>query len=277
MSAAAPTPSTDLLAELERTAVDLARLAAAEIASALGRTMAVRYKGAQPDEAAPRDPVSEVDHRVEELVRARLAEDRPQDDIVGEEFEAHQGESREIAWVLDPIDGTANFVNGFPLFAASIGVLHRGAPVAGAVWCSASHALRAGVYHAHLGGRLRFDHEPLEVRRNLHVRRHLAGDPQGFEHEGLPWDARKTGSAAVECAFVAAGLLRAARFERPNVWDIGGGIALLHAAGAEVRTRNPDGWDRFTSFGAPDELRRWRQPLVIGDVEAVELICHAFA
>ena len=46
----------------------------------------------------------------------------------------------------------ANFVNGFPLFAASIGVLHQGRPLVGAVWCSTSHALRAGVYHARAGG-----------------------------------------------------------------------------------------------------------------------------
>jgi myo-inositol-1(or 4)-monophosphatase len=257
------------MAELERTAVDLARLAATEIASALGRTLAVRYKGAEADAPAPRDPVSEVDQRVEELVRARLAREYPDHDVVGEEFEAHRGTSRAFAWVLDPIDGTTNFVNGFPLFAASIGILHHGRPVVGAVWCATSHALRAGVYHAHQGGRLRFDDEPIEIRRNLAVRRHLAGDPQGFEHEALPWDTRKTGSAAIECAFVAAGLLRVARFERPNVWDVGGGIALVQAAGGEVRTHEPgQSWQPFTGFGDPDGLRQWRQPLALGDAQA---------
>jgi myo-inositol-1(or 4)-monophosphatase len=261
----------ELLAELERTAVDLARLAATEITSALGRTLAVRYKGSQADEAAPRDPVSEVDQHVEELVRARLAREFPDHDIVGEEFEAHRGRMPDFAWVLDPIDGTTNFVNGFPLFAASIGVLHHGRPVVGALWCSTSHALRAGVYHAHLGGRLRFDDEPIELRRNLAVRRHLAGDPRGLEQAGLPWDMRKTGSAAVECAFVAAGLLRLARFERPNVWDVGGGIVLVQAVGREVRTLESGTWQPFAGFGDPDQLRTWRQPLLLGDPEAVDL------
>lgn len=271
-----PLPPSDHLAELERTAVDLARLAATEITSALGRTLAVRYKGAGADEPAPRDPVSEVDQRVEELVRARLAREFPDHDIVGEEFEAHRGDSGEFTWVLDPIDGTTNFVNGYPMFAASIGVLHLGRPVVGALWCSTSHALRSGVYHAHAGGRLRFDDEPLEVHRNLAVRRRLAGDPVGREHESLPWDARKTGSAAIECAFVAAGLLRFARFERPNVWDVGGGVALVQAGGGEARVQGQAGWEPFASFGEAEELRTWRKPLIVGDPDAVERFCQAF-
>lgn len=263
----------DRLAALERTAVELARLAAVEITGAFGRAVAVGYKGAGADEAAPRDPVSEVDRRVEELVRARLAAEFPDHDVVGEELAPHRGAGGEFAWVIDPIDGTTNFVNGFPLFAAAVGVLHRGRPVVGATWCSTGHALRPGVYHARAGGPLGFEGEPLEIRRNLQVKRRLAGDPVGREHERWPWDARKLGSAAVECAFVAAGLLRAARFERPNVWDVAGGIALVEAAGGAVATRGADGaWRAFQSFGGPDELQGWRQPLAIGDAEAVELI-----
>lgn len=268
---APPLPPAELLAEIERTAVELAQLAAAEITTALGRTLAVRYKGA--DESL-RDPVSEVDQRVEELVRARLAERFPDHDIVGEELEEHHGTSRDVVWVLDPIDGTANFVNGFPLFAASIGVLHHGRPVVGALWCSTSHALRPGVYHARAGGAFCFEQEPIAVRRNVAVRRHLAGDPVGQEHPGLPWDARKTGSAALECAFVAAGLLRATRFERPNVWDVGGGLALVEAAGGAVRVLGPEGWQPFSGFGSAEELRVWRRPLILGEPEAVELACR---
>jgi myo-inositol-1(or 4)-monophosphatase len=275
-----PVLSEDTLSALERMAVELARLSAAEIATALGRTLAVRYKGADPDEVAPRDPVSEVDHKVEVLVRARLAERFPEHDIIGEEIDERHGRGHDIAWVIDPIDGTANFVNGFPLFAASIGVLHRGRPVAGAVWCSTSHALRAGIYHGRPGGALRFEDEPLEIRRNLAVRRHLAGEPEATADAGLPWDVRKTGSAAIECAFVAAGFLRVARFERPNVWDVGGGIALVRAAGGEARTRGARGWEPLERFGTGPEgetqdLQTWRQPVIIGDPDAVERLCRA--
>jgi myo-inositol-1(or 4)-monophosphatase len=270
----AAAPSDAALSEIEETALELARLAGAEIQSALGRTLAVRYKKSDGGTTAFRDPVSEVDHAVEALIRARLAERFPGHAIVGEEVDAEPRPEHDFLWALDPVDGTANFVNGFPLFAASLGVLHQGRPLVGALWCSTSHALRAGVYHARAGGRLRFEGEPLALEPNRAVRRHLAGEPWTSPGGALPWDTRKTGSAAIECAFVAAGLLRVARFGRPHVWDVAGGVALVRAAGGEVRTRTPHGWVRLERFEAADSpLRQWRQPVILGEPEAVETLC----
>lgn len=268
-----------LLAELEATAVELARLAGAEIQNTLGRVLAVEYKGLAAEAEALRDPVSEVDRNVETLIRARLGERFPDHDILGEESEERPGRESDFVWAVDPVDGTTNFVNGFPLFAASIGVLHRHQPVAGALWCSASHALRAGVYHACRNGPLHFDGETIAHVGNPAVRRWLAGEPEATAAEGLPWDVRKTGSAAIECAFVAAGLLRVARFERPNVWDVAGGLALVRATGGVVLQRDENGWSEFERFAAVihsdqpfADLRHWRRPLIIGARDAAALL-----
>jgi myo-inositol-1(or 4)-monophosphatase len=277
-------PEDETLREIEKTAVDLARLAGGEIVSALGRTLAVKYKGLGEvpggGEAAFRDPVSEVDHDVEALIRTVLAERFPEHGVLGEEFEEHRGADPDFVWAVDPVDGTANFVNGFPLFAASIGVLHRGRPVAGAVWCSATHALRPGIYHARIGGPLRFDEEKLDRHANPAVRRRLAGMPRLDPVAEQPWDSRKTGSAAIECAFVAAGLLAVARFERPNVWDVAGGLALVQAAGCEVRVADGSRWREFDGFAPYPEsastvqsLGAWRHPLALGEAEAVQILC----
>ena len=271
-------PAAELRA-IERLAVELANLAGAEIVTALGGILAVRYKTELIDESIWRDPVSEVDHRVETLIRARLAEKYPKHDIIGEEIDERPGRDHDFVWAIDPIDGTANFVNGFPLFAASIGVLHRGRPIVGALWCSTSHRLRPGVYHAWAGGGLCFDNDTAEPKFNPAVRRGLAGVPDSDAAHGL-WDVRKTGSAAIECALVAAGLLQVARFEAPNIWDVAGGMALVLAAGGEVRMRSGRDWigmERFEPLaqgegGAPD-LRNWRRSLVIGRPEAVALMC----
>jgi myo-inositol-1(or 4)-monophosphatase len=244
--------------------------------SALGRTLAIRYKESAEGAPAFRDPVSEVDHAVEDMIRGRLAERFPEHGVIGEEFE-EESRAHDVLWAIDPIDGTTNFINGFPLFAASIGILHQGRPLAGALWCSASHALRTGVYHARVGGRLRFEGEPLTLAANEAVRRHLAGEPWPNSGGALPWDDRKTGSAAIECAFVAAGLLRVARFARPNIWDLAGGVALVRATGGALRTRTPQGWvalERFEAEQRASPLRRWRQPVILGEAEAVELMCH---
>jgi myo-inositol-1(or 4)-monophosphatase len=276
---AAVGPSDAILLEIEETALELARLAGAEIQSGLGRTLAVRYKKSAEEAPAFRDPVSEVDHAVEILIRARLADRFPEHGIIGEEFE-EESRAHDFLWAIDPIDGTTNFINGFPLFAASIGILHQRRPLVGALWCSASHALRAGVYHARVGGRLRFEGEPLTLEANESVRRNLAGEPWASSGEALPWDGRKTGSAAIECAFVAAGLLRVARFARPNIWDVAGGVALVRATGGEVRTKTSQGWVAFEQFETEraeqrgSSLRRWRQPVILGEPKAVEILCR---
>lgn len=279
-----PDLSPSLLAELERTAVELARLAGSEIVTALSRVLAVKYKRDSDPGTAPTDPVSEVDQNVEVLIRARLGERFPDHAVIGEEMDLGTGGEHELTWVVDPVDGTSNFVNGYPLFAASVGVLHHGRPVVGALWCSTSHALRAGIYHAREGSPLRFEDEPLADRQYASLRRRLVGEPDTAAAGAGPWDIRVSGSAAIECAFVAAGLLRAARFRAPNIWDVGGGIALVRAAGAEVRTRGPQGWAPFDRFEPPQgrdteprSLRRWNQPLAIGEPEAVEILCRNHA
>jgi myo-inositol-1(or 4)-monophosphatase len=282
-----------LLLEIERTAVAVARLAGAEIVTAFGGMLAIKYKsdlaGAAADALTFRDPVSEVDQRVERLVRAQITERFPDHRIIGEEIKEHAAEGAlpDFIWVIDPIDGTANFINGFPLFAASIGVLYRGVPVVGALWCAATHALRAGVYHARVNGRVCFDEAPLETRVNPAVRRRLLGDPGGEpvgNTAAMLLEPRKTGSAAIECAFVAAGILKVARFERPNIWDVAGGLALVRAAGSAVQVLESGHWvpfDGFDPIGLAEHgleaLLRWRRGLVLGEEVAVADLCKATA
>lgn len=257
-------PPRTTLAEIERVATELAALAGAEITNALGGILAVRYKGPEEAEQMWQDPVSEVDQRVEELIRSRLAERFPEHDVIGEESDFRPRRGGDFAWAVDPIDGTTNFVNGFPLCGCTIGVLHRGVPVAGAIWCGTSHALHPGIYHASAGGTLRFNNHDVVPRYNPAVRRRLAGVPVPIPGRG-GWETRKTGSAAVECAFVAAGILDAARFEQPNLWDVAGGVALVKAAGGSVLVQSGDTWQELERFETSDgDLRSWRKPLIVG-------------
>jgi myo-inositol-1(or 4)-monophosphatase len=281
MSEAATLDADTDLREVEALAVELAGIAGSEINTALGGILKVRYKTAATDDATWRDPVSEVDQHVESLIRTRLAEQFPDHDIIGEEMDERPGRDHDYVWAVDPIDGTANFVNGFPVFAASIGVLHKGRPVVGALWCSISHALRAGVYHAHAGGKLRFDGADVTPKVNPQVRRKLAGVPTVSPQSGF-WETRKTGSAAIECAMVAAGLMQVARFASPNIWDVAGGIALVEAAGGVTR-QSSDGlsWTPMYRFepgkdpAGNADLRYWRRAIVVGTAEAVEQMCTA--
>ena len=279
MTEAAEDIDVSELEEIERIAVELATLAGAEIQSALGSVMAVRYKGESPDKTLWRDPVSEIDQRVETLIRSRVAERFPGHDVIGEEMVERPGRAHDCVWIVDPIDGTTNFVNGFPMFAASIGVLRRGRPVVGAVWCSTGHALRPGVYHASAGSKLRFEDNDVTPKLNSAVRRRLAGVPVVTAND-KNWETRKTGSAAIECALVAAGMLSVARFDSPNIWDVAGGIVLVKAAGGTVRQQRDGHWETMQSFvpeqpsvGGEADLRFWRHPLIVGAPEAAERMC----
>jgi myo-inositol-1(or 4)-monophosphatase len=277
-AAAAPLPPTELLAELEALAAELAALAGTEIAQTLSREITVEYKDAARGARAASNPVSDVDRAVEGLIRERVGERFPQHGIVGEEVELHPDPSQEFLWVIDPVDGTTNFVNGFPLFSAAVGVLHHGRPVAGAIWCSASHELRAGVYHAHLGGPLLFEGRPVPAGRpSMGVQRRLAARPGGLPGHRQRWDTRVTGSIAIECAFVAAGIFISGMFWAPYVWDVAAGVVLARAAGAEVWWHDGRRWRPLERFEPPARVREsrvpsvrdWKQPLTLGTPDGI--------
>ncbi len=179
--------------------------------------------------------------------------------------------------MVDPIDGTTNFINGVPLFAASIGVLFRGRPIAGAIWCAATHTLRPGVYHARAGGALHFEGVSLE-RRAAGAWRGLVSEPgRAPSYAGL-WDTRVFGCATLEFALVAAGLLRAAYIPRPALWDVVAGLVLLNAAhchAVALRSPRPETLLYFSETDTAATLARWSEPLLIGDKAALDLALAA--
>lgn len=281
MNAEDPAELTDPaeLEEIEAVAAELAGRAGERIVAAVGSTLTVDYKTKGRAGAEPTDPVSEIDQAVEQMLRERLAVRFPGHAIAGEEVEEQPDAAADYLWAIDPVDGTSNFINGFPLFCASIGVLKDGRPVAGATWCASSHELRPGVYSARAGGPIRFEGEPFAPREpHESIRRPLAGAPGGSPGRTIRWDNRVTGSAAIECAFTAAGILLVSSFYGLRIWDVASGVALARSAGMEVRVRRRGQWAELERFEAPAKvredraptLRDWSEPLVMGRPGAVE-------
>ena len=118
------------LQELEQHAIALARGAGQILLEHFQKALEVEYKSTDKEH----DPVTEADRRVEAYLKEKIERYLPSHGIVGEEGTGEGTETTEFTWVIDPLDGTTNFLNGLPIFASSIALLHRGEPIAAAVY-----------------------------------------------------------------------------------------------------------------------------------------------
>jgi myo-inositol-1(or 4)-monophosphatase len=248
-SSAAPEP--DALLTL---AVDVAREAAALVAR--GRASAAE---AVDVKSSPTDVVTAVDKASEELIVGRLLGARPDDGLLGEEGAARDGASG-VRWVIDPIDGTVNFMYDLPGYAVSIGAEVEGEVVAGVVLNVATGELftatRGG--GAHLATPARPDPVQLATSRPESLEQTLVGTGFGYRVEQrreqgavvarlLPRvrDIRRYGSSALDLCAVAAGRIDAYYELDLNPWDHAAGALVAAEAGAVV-TGLPG-----TPFGEP--------------------------
>ncbi|GAA1912937.1 inositol monophosphatase family protein [Nocardioides marmoribigeumensis] len=190
------------------------------------------------------DVVTETDREVERLLRDRLAALRPGDGFVGEEgSSADPTEAGGVSWVVDPIDGTVNFLYGLPSVAVSIAAQEDGTVVAGAV----VNVFTGTSYTAALGHGATRDGRPLRVRAVPPMPERLVLTGFSYEPErrvlqgravasllGRVRDIRRQGSAALELCAVAEGAADAYLEEGLNLWDHAAGGLVAQEAGARV-------------------------------------------
>ena len=254
-----------------------AREAGALLLEHFRRPLEIEYKS-----EGHRDPVTEADRHSEDFLRRAIGDAYPDHGIVGEEQENSEHAAPDFVWVLDPLDGTNNFMNGLPVFACSIGVLYRGKPVATAIFIPDPGG--ASIYHARLGGGAFQDDRPLAVTPNSQPERgRLTGLPSyywamyGFR-DGLRrriGEIRSLGSAVYEIVLVARGSMQLCVLNAPKVWDVAGAVLLVQEAGGEVLTRRPGSqqWEPFISFVAEgaslEQIYNWRGPIMAGNAEVI--------
>ena len=289
----------DLPRRLESTAIDLARAAGVVLREHFSKAIDVEYK-----DEAERDPVSTVDKASQELLSAEIARRWPGHGILGEEIlDGGQGDddapAPDVVWVLDPLDGTKNYLAGLPVYAASVGVLHRGAPVAGAIYAPWPGKEDGVVFHASRGGGAYVEDDPISVfQAEEPSAKRLATLPAYFTSthrflkpmRGRLGEIRNTGSIAYDMALVASGVLQYTYSHGPRLWDAAGGATIvMEAGGAMMRGRQARGalpfttttrWQRLESFlprwesgkTTMGELRRWSAPLVTGSPGVIRYV-----
>ncbi|GAB93358.1 inositol monophosphatase family protein [Gordonia rhizosphera] len=254
--------------ELERVAIEVARRAADHV-----RTRRPELFGPQPGhdprsvaagdagagaaavslKSTPTDPVTLADTETEQLIRSELSARRPDDEILGEEAGGSVQVPSGVRWVIDPIDGTVNFMYGVPAYAVSVAAQVDGRSVAGAV----VDVARAITYSAALGSGAFIDtgqgRTPMCCNRIDSV--DLALVATGFSYDArrraaqgaiiaelLPRvrDIRRIGAAALDLCMVASGAVDAHFEHGLSPWDWAAGGLIAAEAGARVITPPPD-------------------------------------
>jgi myo-inositol-1(or 4)-monophosphatase len=216
---------------------------AADRAAAYLRREEGRLAPAAWSEKGRADFVTEVDRESERLIAETLVEAAPGSVVVGEELTPDRVSSG-LCWVVDPLDGTTNYLHRFPYYAVSIAALVEGEPVAGLV-----HHVPPGIrYHAVRGGGAFQDGTPIHVSRVTDPRHALIGTGFPFKYvDQLPrYQAqfaavlssaaglRRPGSAALDLCDVAAGRFDGFWELVLAPWDVAAGTLIVREAGGLV-------------------------------------------
>ncbi|AVH23066.1 inositol monophosphatase family protein [Nocardia cyriacigeorgica] len=239
-------------AELRRLAVELAEAAAVHVRTRRPEVFgpAGDVDGAVRSKSTPTDPVTVVDTETEQLIRTMLARLRPADHILGEEGggDLARADDDTVVWVVDPIDGTVNFLYGIPAYAVSVAAMRGGRSIAGAVVDVDAER----TYHAGLGlgaERVDADGSVHSLRCNPVDEVRMALVATGFGYgagrrarqaalvaDVLPRvrDIRRIGAAALDLCMVAEGRVDAHYEHGLNPWDWAAGALIATEAGARV-------------------------------------------
>ena len=228
---------------------DLA-LATAREAGELVRRLRVEGVEVAGTKSSATDIVTRADQAAEALVKEHLLGARPDDGMVGEEGDDLPGTSG-VVWIVDPIDGTVNYLYGLPHYAVSIAAEVDGEVVAGVVVAPALDL----EYVAVLGGGASCNGRPVTPRPTAPLGERLVATGFSYEVEArtrqagylarlLPRvrDLRRLGSCALDLCGVASGTVDAYVEEGPHIWDhAAAGLVVLEAGGILEVARSPGG------------------------------------
>ncbi len=280
-------PAPQALAEA---ASRFAREAGEILMGLFGKQVEVDYKN-----KAETDPVSEADRASQEFLTKAINEKFPAHGVLGEEKPEDEEEAKrqgalevpEYLWVLDPLDGTKNFLNGLHVWGCSVGVLKRGRSIAGAIFTPED---KGTIYHAFEGGgAFRNDHRIEVAKEEKPTGKRIVALPGSYWTQFRPTgplkknlgEVRATGSMCYEQALVARGGLHYTLFGVPSIWDVAAGAVIVKEAGGMTLARRDrtNRWSELDSFfsgeNTPKDLdaaRKWRQSLLIGNPGLVQYI-----
>lgn len=232
-------------------AVEAARTAGNIIVRAMNRLDTVRVA-----EKNPNDLVTEVDQRVEQEIIAIIKKAYPSHSILGEESGEHKGD--DYQWIIDPIDGTRNFIHGYPHFAVSIAISYKNKIEHGVIY----DPVRQELFTATRGKGAQLNDRRIRVGQRKRLQDCLLGTGFAYRYSTkeniiptrvlesiLPicGDIRRGGAATLDLAYIACGRLDGFWEFGLHLWDVAAGVLLIKEAGGIVS--DPEGGESYLKTG----------------------------
>ncbi len=177
----------------------------------------------------PSDFVSNADTKAEKIIIEELMKAKKNYSIISEENGSVVNKDYKNVWIIDPIDGTSNFLHGVPHFAISIALRSNNEIISGLIY----DPIKDEMFHAEKGNGAFFNNQRIKVSKKKEIDACLfATGGKNIVLDNLTM--RKTGSAALDMAYVAAGRFDGFFQKNLNIWDIAAGIVLVKEAGGIV-------------------------------------------
>jgi len=181
----------------------------------------------------PSDFVSNADTKAENIIIKELIKAKKNYSIIGEECGSIKNKDTDNVWIIDPIDGTINFLHGIPHFAISIALKSNNEIVSGLIY----DPIKDEMFYAEKNNGAFFNNKRIKVSRKKEIKNCLFATG-GKDKIGVNLSTRKSGSAALDMAYVAAGRYDGYFQNNLNLWDIAAGIIIVKEAGGIVNNIN---------------------------------------
>ena len=177
----------------------------------------------------PTDFVSNADLKAEKIIIEELKKARPNYSIISEEDGSESNKNKKNTWVIDPIDGTTNFLHGVPHFAISIGLKSENEIISGLIY----DPIKDEMFYAEKDKGAFFNNQRIKVSKKKEINSCLFATGGKSKNE-IDLPLRRSGSAALDMAYVAAGRYDGYFQNDLNLWDIAAGIIILKEAGGMI-------------------------------------------
>ena len=183
----------------------------------------------QVSKKGPRDFVSNADIKAEKIIIEELKKAKPNYSILSEESGNEFNKDKDNVWIIDPIDGTLNFLHGIPHFAISIALKSNNKIVSGLIF----DPIKDEIFYAEKDNGAYFNNHRIRVSKKNEINDCLFACG-GKINKHLNIQYRRSGSAALDMAYVAAGRYDGFFHHELSIWDIAAGIILIEEAGGQI-------------------------------------------